>query len=292
MAPRTPAPAEHQAIHDGVLSMPPNSGANPLVPHQREPVNEPITQSALPSQVGRRRAVVVHPRGGLDIVVIEVCGSLRATVGELEQQVFRALASAPHAVVCDLTRVTSGPDPTSLRALAGLGAYPRDWPAVPIALTTRDERVRAGLLQDPVGRHLMVGACVDDVIPDLPVGPGDAVSTLQLYPHPTAPRAARIFVARSCLDWSLTSGLAGACLVAGELVSNSIARTSQRVEVAVSRHDELLRLSVRDHEGHLLAEGDDEWLRRRYVLVAGFSRAWGTLPAPGGGREVWAVLNG
>jgi hypothetical protein len=235
---------------------------------------------------------VVHPRGGLDIVVIEVSGSLCAAIAELEQQLLTTLASAPHAVVCDLSQVTGNYDPTSLRALAAVGAHPRDWPAVPVALVTPDERVRTELLADPVGRHLMVGACVDDVIADLPVGPAQDVSTLQLYPHPTAPRAARIFVARSCLDWSLTSGLAGACLVTGELVSSAIARTRQRIEVAVSRHDQLLRLSVRDHDGHLFADDDDERLRRRYVVVAGFSQAWGILPAPGGGRVVWAVVNG
>lgn len=292
MAPRTPAPDEHhQAIDDGVPSMTPTSGASPLVPHQREPASELIPPSALPAQVGRRRAVVVHPRGGLDIVVIEVSGSLGAALAELEQQLLTTLVSAPQAVVCDLTLVTGTYDPTSLRALAAFGAHPRDWPAVPVALATPDERVRTELLADPVGRHLVVGACVDDVIADLPVGPGQDVSTLRLYPHPTAPRAARMFVARSCLDWSLTAGLAGACLVTGELVSDATARTRQRIEVAVSRHDDLLRLSVRDYDGHFSADDDDE-PRHRYVLVAGFARAWGILPAPGGGRVVWAVVNG
>jgi hypothetical protein len=272
--------------------MTPASGANPLVPHQREPAGEPVSLSSLPAQVGRRRAVVVHPRGGLDIVVIEVSGTLWSAMTELEQQLLTSLAGAPQALVCDLSGVTGDYDPMSLQALAAVGAYPRDWPAVPVAVVTPDERVRKALLDDTVGRHLVVGECVNGVIAELPLDPAQDVASLQLHPHPTAPRAARIFVARTCLDWSLTSGLAGACLVTGELVSSAIARTHQRIEVSVSRHGDLLRLSVRDHDGHLFVAEDAERLRRRYVLVAGFSRAWGLLPAPGGGRMAWAVLNG
>jgi hypothetical protein len=51
---------------------------------------------------------------------------------------------------------------------------------------------------------------------------------------------------------------------------------------------------VRDHDIPLPPPDDPEGerLRRRYVLVEGFSRAWGMLPAPGGGRVVWAVIEG
>ncbi len=175
-----------------------------------------------------------------------------------------------------------------------LGSHPRDWPAVPVAVVAPDECLRAALGWQPTSRHLVVTECLEGALSALSPAVTPVVARLRLAPHPTAGRAARIFVARSCLDWAMTQGLAGACLVAGELVTNAIVRTRAHIDVSLSRHESLLRFCVRDHDSHLLRtdDADSDQMRGRYVLVEGFSRAWGMLPVPGAGKVVWAVIDG
>jgi hypothetical protein len=246
----------------------------------------------LPSQVDRRRTVVVQPRGELDIVVVAAHGCLSSALDAVRDALLMALVGDAQAVVCDLTGTLGEADPDTLAEVAAIGAYPRDWPAIPVVVVAPDERMRACLNRQPLSRYLMIRGSVPEALSALTPGPQPVISSLRLAPHPTAGRAARIFVARSCLDWSLRQGLAGACLVAGELVSNVIVRTRTHVDVSLAWHENRLRLCVRDHDSHLARseDADGERMRRRFVLVEGFSRAWGIVPAADGGRVVWAVL--
>jgi hypothetical protein len=274
--------------------MAPGAGSNQPVPTPRLPATEPdpTPNTVLPSQVDRRRALVVHPRGEVDVAVLTVHGCLTAALDLLRDTLLVALADDPQAVLCDLSGTGGEAQTKTLAQVAAFGAYPRDWPPVPVVLAVPDEPMRAGLNSQPLSRYLVVRGSVQEALSALTPGPRPPTTSLRLAPHPTAGRAARIFVARSCLDWSMRQGLAGACLVAGELVSNVIVRTRTHVDVTLTRHENRLRLSVRDHDSHP-ARSDDpdpERVRRRYVLVEGFSRAWGIVPAPDGGRLVWAVL--
>lgn len=236
--------------------------------------------------------MATRPHG--EVTVVEVSGRLDAAVEEVRLAVPAALADEPRAVVVDLSGTQGEPAPDSVVAIAELGSYPRDWPAVPVAVVSPDECVRAALGWNPIGGHLVVSDGLEAALAALSPAVTPPVARLRLAPHPTAGRAARIFVARSCLDWAMTQGLAGACLVAGELVTNTIVRTRAHVDVSLSRHESLLRFSVRDHDSHLLGpdDVDSDQMRGRYVLVEGFSRAWGMLPVPGAGKVVWAVIDG
>lgn len=271
--------------------MAPAAGSH-LPPFRPTPAGDRILPTVFPAVISQRRPVTVRQIG--HITVVEVRGSLAAGLDELRQIMLVALAGEPHALVCDLSAASDTTEPDSLDVVAGFGSYPRDWPAVRVVVVSSDDGVRAGLLVHPVGRHMAVCSSLAGALAVLPPKQRPAVSRLRLAPHPTAGRAARIFVSRSCLDWTMTQGLAGACLVAGELVTNSIVRTRTDIEVSVSRYQRLMRICVRDHDIPLTPADDPEGdrLRRRYVLVEGFSRAWGMLPAAGGGRLVWAVIDG
>ena len=274
--------------------MAPGAGSNQPVPTPRSPVAVPAApRTVLPPQVDRRRAVVVQPRGELDIVVVAVHGCLGSALDALRDTLLMTMVGDAQAVVCDLSGTLGEAGPDTLAEVAAIGAYPRDWPAIPMVVVAPDEAMRACLIRQPLSRYLMIRGSVPEALSALAPSPRPDLSSLRLAPHPTAGRAARIFVARTCLDWSMRQGLAGACLVAGELVSNVIVRTRTPVDVSLARHENRLRLSVRDHDSHLARseDPDGERMRRRYVLVEGFSRAWGIVPAPDGGRIVWAVLD-
>jgi hypothetical protein len=255
-------------------------------------VTPPLPAGVLASQVERRRAVVVQPHGQLDVAVVAVTGCLSSALDMARVALRAALAGDAHAVVCDLSATLGEAAPDSLAALAELAAYPRHWPAVPLVVVAPDAAMRTFLGQQPLSRHLVLRGSVQEGLSALAAVPRPVTASLRLAPHPTAGRAARLFVSRCCLDWSMRQGLAGACLVAGEVVSNVIVRTRLPVDVTVARHQNLLRLSVRDHDSHLVRPDDPEGDRvlRRYALVEGFSRAWGIVPAPDGGRTVWAVI--
>jgi hypothetical protein len=279
--PSARAPVASSASRPGSTTGPPADAVTPSLP-----------PGVLPSQVERRRAVVIQPRGQLDVAVVAVNGCLGAALGATRDALRAALAGDAHAVVCDLSGTQGEAGPDTLAALAELAEYPRSWPAVPLVVAAPDDRMRAALDQQPLSRHLVVRGSVQEGLSALAAVPRPVMASVRLAPHPTAGRAARLFVSRCCLDWSMRQGLAGACLVAGEVVSNVIVRTRMPVDVSLARHQNLLRLSVRDHDSHLVRPDDPEGDRvlRRYALVEGFSRAWGIVRGPDGGRTVWAVL--
>ena len=263
------------------------AGRHPPVPYGPMSADERM----LPPALDERRAVAVRQFG--QITVVEVFGALAAVLDDVRSAMLAAFAGDPQSVVCDLSHASDCADPWAVDALAEIGSFPRDWPPVPVAVVSH-ERVLAALRRHPLGRYLVGCLTLQGAFGALAAGPRPTVTGLRLAPHPTAGRAARLFVARNCLDWGMPQGLAGACLVAGELVTNSIVRTGADIEVSVARHESLLRISVRDRDVSITQpdDPDGERMRSRYVLVEGFSRAWGMLPAPGGGRVVWAVIDG
>jgi anti-sigma regulatory factor (Ser/Thr protein kinase) len=117
---------------------------------------------------------------------------------------------------------------------------------------------------------------------------------LLLSPHITASRIGRDFVSRTCLDWGLAQGIASACLVVSELVTNGLRHAVTDMELALARHGGVLRLALRDHSADSLREqalNPDSLGGRGLALVAACSRAWGVLPTADGGKVVWTVLD-
>jgi hypothetical protein len=118
------------------------------------------------------------------------------------------------------------------------------------------------------------------------------VRCLHLAAHPTAPRAARNFVTRTMLDWQLTRIIPFASLLVSELVASSSVQAGTDIDLSVVWDRGALRLSVGDHGPALPGQPSVPRLRGRGLsVVAGLSRAFGVLPAAGGGDVVWAVLD-
>lgn len=245
----------------------------------------------LPAWLGRR----IRARAVGHVVILGATGCLGDAVDDLDLAAGHALSGGPRAVVCDLTGTTETGEPDVLRRLAQCGRYPRDWPGVPLAVAGLDRRSGEKLADQPLGRHLMVTGSVEQALArSLQVSPPLARS-VQLAPHPTAPRASRDFVSRSLLDWGLNRHLPSACLVVSELVTNAMIHAGSTIDLSVSGHQRAVRIAVGDRSAQRPDRGaaDAQDVHGRgLTIVTGLSGAWGVLPRGDGGKVVWAVVDG
>ncbi|MDQ1483335.1 MAG: hypothetical protein QOF35_1411 [Actinomycetota bacterium] len=226
------------------------------------------------------------------VVVLEVTCPLGDVVEELDRAIQLALADEPRGVVCDLSAVSGVCDSDAVDALASAGRHVRDWPGIPVAVACPDPLVREALRAHPLGGYLMVTESLFSAISAVLDCPALAVERLRLAPHPTAPRAAREFVARTLLDWRLGRVIPFASLVVSELVASSSNNAGTEIDLSVVWHHGALRLAVRDHGPALPGQeaSASELTGRKLTVVAGLSRLFGILPTSDGGSVVWAVL--
>jgi hypothetical protein len=249
------------------------------------------------------------------VAVLEVAGRLGDVVQELDLAVQLALAEEHRGVVCDLSAVLDA-DPEALELLATAGRHVRDWPGMPVAVASRDARLRAALRGHPLGGDLIVASSLFSAMSGVLATPTLTVASLRLAPHPTSPRAAREFVTRTLLDWRLGRVIPFASLVVSELVASSAVHAGTAIEVSVVWNLDDIRLTVRDCGPAVAVPGQRpsagvplrsatprartadsavagpaaELRGRGLTVVAGLARAFGVLPTAEGGKVVWAVL--
>ncbi len=257
--------------------------------------NPPAPQR--PVQYAGRPALRQHPRvrshAIRQVVVLEVAGRLGDVVEDLDMAIQLALADGPRGVVCDLSAVQEGAEPQAVEVLATAGRHVRDWPAIPVAVACPDPRVVETVRAHPLGGYLVLTASMLPMVSAVLASPIPAVEWLLLAPHPTAPRAARNFVARTLLDWGLGGLIPSASLVVSELVTNSTVHAGTDVELSLAWNLGALRVTVRDNSAELPCQRFSQFdlHGRGLSLVTALSRAFGVLPTADGGKVVWAVLN-
>ena len=237
---------------------------------------------------GQVRAHFVGP-----VIVVDVAGRLSDVLDALDRAIRLALAGDPRGVVCDLSRVIEVSAPGALGGLALNGRHPRDWPGVPLAIAGLGQRGSERLVLKPMAGHLMVNSSLREALSMVLQSSLPAVRSLQLAPHPTAPRASRDFVSRALLDLRLGRLVPAACLVVSELVTNAMTHTGTDIDLTVSEHRQAIRIAVRDHGPDLPVDraGTSHEHGRGLSVVAGLSSAWGVLPHADGGKVVWAVIS-
>jgi hypothetical protein len=229
-----------------------------------------------------------------EVALVAGVGPLEDVVDDLRRAVLLALAEAPRAVVCDLTGVLDGRDADARLLLATMGEQVLDWAAVPLAVSCPDPALRRRLRQQPMSEHVLLRTTTGQALAAVGrIAPPTTVR-LQLAPHATASRLARDFVSRTCLDWGIAQGIASACLVVSELVTNGLRHAVTDMELALARHGGILRVALRDHSDEPLRQRSTDLHSvggRGLTLIAACSRAWGVLPTADGGKVVWAVLD-
>jgi hypothetical protein len=232
-------------------------------------------------------------RRGDDIPVLRVAGSWPRVVEDLHRELLQTLAVGPRAVVGDLSDAHGAIAPDELRPLVSVGALVREWPGTVVALTSPESRVRAALRRQPHGRHLYVAPTPQQAVAAMGSEPAPSHAALRLAPACTAARAARDFVARTCLDWQMAAAIPAACLVVSELVTNGVVHARTDVEVHLFALGGRLRIAVRDGAAAppRVRPPDEHRLGGRGVaLVDRLAHTWGCLPTGDGGKVVWAVI--
>jgi hypothetical protein len=253
-------------------------------------------------RVAARPQLRVRTLATSQVTILEVAGRLSGVVQDLDLAIQLALGERPRAVVCDLSEVEEAErsGDRAVEALAMAGRHVRDWPGIPVAVACPDPQVRQALHAHPLGGHLIVADSLFSAMAAVLATPALAIQTLRLAPDPTALRVARDFVCRTLLDWRLGPVTPFASLVVSELVASSTANAGTDIDLSVSWDPGVLRwdlgairLTVQDHGPALPGQrpslmGLDE---RGLTVVAGLTRAFGTLPASDHGQVIWAVLN-
>ena len=228
------------------------------------------------------------------VAVLKAAGRLSEVVDDLDHAIQLALADGPRGVVCDLSAVLKGAEPVAVEVLATAGRHVRDWPGIPVAVACPDPQVREALRAHPLGGHLIVTESLFSALSAVFSTPALVVERLRLAPHPTAPRASRVFVTRTLLDWGLGRVIRFADLLVSELVASSSVNVGTDIDLSVTWDRGALRLTVQDHGPAPSSRQPHPHLdphARVLAVVAGLSRAFGVLPTADGGKVVWAVLN-
>lgn len=264
--------------------------AFPTRPGVRVP-NRVSAQSG--SRAAANRQVGVRTQVTRGVALVEVAGRLDDVVEDLDRAIQLALAEGPRGVVCDLSGVPEGAQPAAVKVLAAAGRHVRDWSGIPVAVASPHSRLRESLAAHPLGGHLIVTDSLFSAVSVVLATPAVAVARLRLAPHPTAPRAARDFVARTLPDWGLGKLILAADFVVSELVSGSIMQATADIELCIAWTQGALRLTVRDDSPHLPRQRYSQFdlYGFRLTAAAGISRAFGVLPTGDGGKVTWAVLN-
>lgn len=214
---------------------------------------------------------------------------------DLAHDLVFALADMPRAVVCDLDGAElSSSD--AVKVFTPVVSFLSQWPGSGVVVVCApDSPVRTGLgsMSLPDGIVLSEDAeagadGLDRVMPEV-----ERAET-HLDARLTAPRRARLFAARTLLDWRLLGLVAPASLVVTELVTNSVVHAASTVDLTLSQAGGRLLIAVRDHGiGSPEARDDppDHYLGGRgLLLVQEVTRGWGVFPARPEGKMVWAVL--
>jgi len=161
----------------------------------------------------------------------------------------------------------------------------------------------------PAAAH--AAARPDEVAAPLPArtgrtrpGPATRQTSLVLGPLATAPGTARGTLNATLILWGLTHLSGTAQHITSELVTNAITASRAAAPPGTEPRPITLFITVRDRElcirvwdasptppslhqpppGPLTEHG------RGLLIVTALSRQWGTHPAPGGGKYVWATL--
>ena len=252
---------------------------------------QPAHPPALDGGAGRAHGPVTTRRIG-SFLLVDACGPLGDVAEPTHQAVLRAAAAEPAAVICDLTGVVGGSPASATRLLASLGSEVRQWPGLAIAIACPGARRRQALARAPEGQHLLLAEHRAVLLAQLGRRAVPEVVRMDLTPSARLVRSARDLTTRALLDWGRPQPIGPATLIVSELVNNAILHARTDLTVSVSRWGDLVRLAVHDAtpERPVRRHEPTQVTGRGMLLVAALSQSWGVLPASGGGKVVWAVL--
>lgn len=226
--------------------------------------------------------------------MVEPEGPLDDVADDLDHSVQCALAEFPRAVVCSVPGQLASLRWATLDTLASLGRHAQAWPETPVVLVSRDLQVGDLLGRRKNGRHLHFASSLLSAWTHVMLQRPWLEARISLAASPTAPRAARRFLAQACEEWQVRACSSPGELVVSELATNALRHTGTDLEVLLASDGEsVLRVGVRDRVGvppSRRAVPTDSLGGRGLHIVEAVSRRAGALPTADGGKVVWATV--
>ena len=245
-----------------------------------------------PVAVGRNGRVRLHPQR--DVWMVEPDGPLDELADDLDHSVQCALAEFPRAVVCNVPGQLSRLSWATLDTLAAVGRHAQVWPETPVVMVSRDPRADDLVGRRKNGRHLHFASSLLSAWTHVMFQRPWFEARMSLAASPTAPRAARRFLAQACEEWQVRACTALGELVVSELATNALRHTGTDLEVLLASDGEgVLRVGVRDRVGvppSTRTVPADSLGGRGLHIVETVSRCAGALPTADGGKVVWATV--
>ena len=260
----------------------------PLIPSERSWADS--SWSARVTMGGRQEVTAYQYLG---VWLVEVLHTGPDAVDALDLTVQLALAECPAGLACALPPEDRA-DERLVATVGGLGRHVARWPATPIVVVWPDDDGWTAVSERPDGEHLSRSSSLLHAWSQLRRNPGPRSAALGLRRDALAARTARHFLSRTCLDWQVPQHLASGPLVVSELVTNAVQHTGGDVDVHLAEHEGRLRVAVRDRDDRppVRPVDDPESLAGRGLrIVEALAASSGALPAAGGGKVVWAVLD-
>ncbi|GGP77132.1 hypothetical protein [Saccharothrix coeruleofusca] len=229
--------------------------------------------------------VVVRPEGRLDLT----------TYRTLRDGLLKCAVTGPSAVVVRLGEDFEFATPAVMSVFSTVWMRVSEWPGVRIMLVGESDTHRHALASGGAGRFVPHFASLEEALAVVEDPPHRRRDEVELPESPASALMARQFVRATCERWEVHELADDAVLVATELVDNALRHARSAPNLRMELRGYRLVIAVRDGSNSpptaRVAAGPEAGVRG-IQLVEAVSRFWGYSPWPGGGKVVWAVLDG
>ncbi|MGW4487383.1 ATP-binding protein [Amycolatopsis sp. NPDC004368] len=210
---------------------------------------------------------------------------------ELRDYLLKSAVEAPDGLIADISGLDVH-DPALVSVFTLVAMRVGEWPGIPFAVVSARADHRSLLRRRTVDRYAAVfaGVRTAEARFDRPVRLRDQ---REIARSPRGSAQARRFVEETCARWRVPDLCDDACLVATELVENTLAHTGSVPRVRLDLRRGFFTVAVADdspvmayvREGLGFADPGSG-----LKLVARLARTWGSSRTWQGGKIVWAVL--
>ncbi|MGH3880679.1 MAG: ATP-binding protein [Actinophytocola sp.] len=223
--------------------------------------------------------------------VVEPCGVLDvASYAELRDALLKTSVDEPRAMIVDVDELAM-PDRTALVLFPAVAAQVSQWPGLPLLLAATKPTQHEQLATYRLSKYVPVHRSVPAALAAIDEPPPRRIARRKLPNSLSSSALARRWVLDVCSHWPVAQRGPEAMMVANELVENTLLHTYCAPSLRLELRRGLLTVAVYDDDPAPARPVEPPSPDHRGLeLVARLTRTWGSSPAPGGGKVVWAVL--
>lgn len=225
------------------------------------------------------------------VVVAVLVGRLElSTHGALRDGLLKCAADVPKALVIRLGPEFEVASKSMLAVFSTVWMRISQWPDIPVVLVPETDQHRHELRRGGISRYVPTADDLPSALEATSRPPRYRYRRFALPDSPRAPQLARAAVRETCLRWDLPAMTGDAVMVASELVENAVRHARSEPMLRIELRPSSLSVAVHDRDPVAPPRAEVHPAPSGLQLVDLVSRVWGHLPAPGGGKIMWAVL--